>query len=92
MEVGNEDNFDRSGSYDGRFAQFYDAIKAKYPDLQVIATTPVKGRKPDVLDEHFYRSARQMERDVRHYDKYDRNGPKILVGEWATREGTPRRT
>ncbi len=28
------------GSYDGRFAQFFDAIKAKYPQLQIIATTP----------------------------------------------------
>ena len=89
VEVGNEDWFDRSGSYDGRFAQFYDAIKAKYPDLQVIATTPVKSRKPDVLDEHFYRSARAMERDVHHYDRYDRSGPKVFVGEWATREGNP---
>jgi alpha-L-arabinofuranosidase len=87
VEVGNEDAFDRSGSYDARFAQFYDAVKAKYPDLQVIATAPVKSRKPDVLDEHFYRSARAMERDVRHYDKYDRGGPKIFVGEWATRDG-----
>ena len=24
-----------------------------------------------------------------HYDKTDRNGPKIFVGEWATREGKP---
>jgi hypothetical protein len=31
VEVGNEDFFDGSGSYDGRFAQFYDAIKAAYP-------------------------------------------------------------
>jgi len=23
------------------------------------------------------------------YDKYDRNGPKVFVGEWATREGFP---
>ena len=38
VEIGNEDLFDRSGSYDGRFAQFYDAIKAKYPKLQVIST------------------------------------------------------
>jgi alpha-L-arabinofuranosidase len=89
VEIGNEDYFDRSGSYDGRFAQFYDAIKAKYPHLQIIATTPVKSRKPDVLDEHFYRSARAMERDVHHYDRYDRKGPKIFVGEWATREGNP---
>jgi alpha-L-arabinofuranosidase len=89
VEIGNEDYFDRSRSYDGRFAQFYDAIKAKYPDLQVIATAPVRSRKPDVLDEHFYRSARAMERDVHHYDRYDRNGPKVFVGEWATREGNP---
>ncbi len=26
---------------------------------------------------------------ARHYDTVDRNGPKIFVGEWATREGTP---
>ncbi|HBF33100.1 TPA: alpha-N-arabinofuranosidase, partial [Candidatus Sumerlaeota bacterium] len=31
VEIGNEDFFDRSGSYEWRFAQFYDAIKAKYP-------------------------------------------------------------
>jgi alpha-N-arabinofuranosidase len=34
----------RSGSYEGRYAQFYKAIKAKYPDLQLIATMPVKAR------------------------------------------------
>jgi alpha-L-arabinofuranosidase len=89
VEIGNEDQFDRSGSYDGRFAQFYDAIKAKYPDLKLIATTPVHSRTPDVIDDHYYRSARAMERDVHHYDKYDRNGPKIFVGEWATTEGAP---
>jgi alpha-N-arabinofuranosidase len=30
-----------------------------------------------------------MEADAAHYDKYDRNGPKVFVGEWATREGSP---
>ena len=93
VEIGNEDWFDRSGSYDGRFAQFFKAIKAKYPDLQLIATTPVKSVKPDVLDEHFYMSAEEVVlRRATHYDKYDRSGPKIFVGEWATREGRPRRT
>ena len=38
VEVGNEDFFDRSGSYDRRFAQFNMAIKARYPNLQVIST------------------------------------------------------
>ena len=98
VEIGNEDWFDRSGSYDGRFNQFRDAIKAKYPQLRCISTIADKqypklmvttGAKPYMLDEHYYRTAWQMEEDAAHYDKYDRNGPKIFVGEWATREGKP---
>ena len=89
VEIGNEDFADGSGSYDGRYAQFYDAIKAKYPALQLIATTPVKGHVMDVLDDHYYKRAEQFFADTHHYDKADRKGPKIFVGEWATREGTP---
>jgi alpha-N-arabinofuranosidase len=89
IEVGNEDQFDRSHSYDGRYAQFYHAIKQRYPNLQIIATTPVKGVTPDVLDEHFYMSAQQSFSEAHHYDAADRKGPKIFVGEWATREGDP---
>ena len=89
VEVGNEDSFDRSRSYDARYAQFYDAIKKKYPNLQIIATTPVKGHVMDVLDDHYYKRAEQFFADAHHYDKTDRNGPKIFVGEWATREGSP---
>jgi alpha-N-arabinofuranosidase len=89
VEIGNEDWFDRSHSYDGRYAQFFKAIKARYPQLQLIATTPVKSVKPDVIDDHYYRSATEFFNDTHHYDKSDRNGPKIFVGEWATREGAP---
>jgi len=99
VEIGNEDGFDRSGSYDGRFAQFYDAIKAKYPNLHCIATIGgndalgLRGkltiRKPEVVDEHYYRNAWEMEEDAAHYDNYDRKGFKVFVGEWATREGAP---
>jgi alpha-N-arabinofuranosidase len=95
VEIGNEDGFDSSGSYDGRFAQFYDAIKAKYPELQCISTIGteqgrarmVHSRKPDVLDEHYYNSAASFDHDSpRHWDRYDRHGPKIFVGEWAAYE------
>ncbi len=89
VEVGNEDWFDRSGSYDGRFTQFFNAIKAKYPNLQVIATTPVKSVTPDLVDEHYYRSQEQMEAQSHMYDTRQREGPKIFVGEWATRVGRP---
>ncbi len=89
VEVGNEDFFDKSGSYDGRFKQYHDAIKAKYPNLGLIATAPIKSVKPDVLDDHFYLSAENYFNDVHHYDKTDRNGPKIFMGEYATMEGSP---
>ena len=89
VEVGNEDQFDRSHSYDGRFAQFYRAIKQRYPNLQIIATAPVKGVTPDVIDEHYYMSAVESFAQAHHYDNASRSGPKVFVGEWATREGDP---
>ena len=90
IEVGNEDAFDHSGSYDGRFTQFFNAIKAKYPQLQIIATTKVKSSVPDLLDEHYYRSQEEMEAHALDYDKYSRaDKTKIFVGEWATRVGSP---
>ena len=98
MEVGNEDWFDRSGSYDGRFTQFYDAIKAKYPHLKVISSWGyeqpesgwVKSRTPDLVDEHFYRNMEEMMAQAFRYDTYSRTNPtKIFCGEWATRVGSP---
>jgi alpha-N-arabinofuranosidase len=91
VEIGNEDNFDREpGSYDGRFTQFYDAIKARYPNLKVIATTKVSTRTPDVIDEHYYRNSEDdMAAHAHDYDNRSRSGPKVFVGEWATRVGVP---
>lgn len=95
VEIGNEDNLGTGkATYDQRFTAFYDAIKARYPNIQIISTATsrtriVHSRTPDVFDDHFYNSSMQMQSDTHHYDNYDRNGPKIFVGEWATREGSP---
>ncbi len=89
VEVGNEDFFDGSGSYEGRFAQFYDAIKAAHPDLGLIATAQVASRTPDVLDEHFYNTPRAFQRIATRYDSFSRSGPRIFVGEYASIEGRP---
>jgi alpha-N-arabinofuranosidase len=95
VEVGNEDFFDRSGSYDQRFVQFNTAIKARYPNLQVISTVGfehpenqrVRSVTPDIVDEHYYRTVEAFLNAARgQYDKYDRNGPKIFVGEWGAYE------
>jgi alpha-N-arabinofuranosidase len=97
VEIGNEDWFDRSNSYDGRFTQFRNAIKAKYPQLQLISTIAdaqyptqkVTSSQVDVLDEHYYRSPWDMLYQANKYDTYPRKGPKIFVGEWATQQGQP---
>ena len=97
VEIGNEDFFDRSGSYPNRFKMFYEAIKARYPQLQIISTVGYNALKSraipnpvvDVIDEHYYRNAHDMYRNAFQYDRYDRTGPKIFCGEWATREGSP---
>jgi alpha-N-arabinofuranosidase len=94
VEIGNEDFFDKSQSYDGRYTQFYKAIKAKYPELQLISSSNARGNvvksvTPDLIDDHYYKRAEEFFKDVHHYDNADRTGPKIFVGEWATREGMP---
>ncbi len=93
IEIGNEDWFDKSGTYDARFAQFAQALHKTYPQYKLIATTPVKetapDAQPDVLDDHYYKPSADMLDFVHHYDDAPRTGPKIFVGEWATLSGTP---
>ncbi len=90
VEIGNED-FLNNGmqNYAGRFAMFYDAIKAKYPGLKVISSLRSRDkydhtRTPDLLDDHFYVSIPTALAQAHYYDNYDRTAPKIFVGEWAT--------
>jgi alpha-L-arabinofuranosidase len=87
VEVGNEDFFDNSGSYDDRFTQFYDAIRATYPAIKIIATTDTFTRHADVVDEHYYMTPQWFAENADHYDGYNRNGPKIFVGEYAAQVG-----
>ncbi len=93
IEIGNEDWFDKSGSYPARFAQIALALRKSFPQYKLIATAPIKvedpGAQPDVIDDHYYKSPADMFDLVHHYDDAPRTGPKIFVGEWATRSGTP---
>jgi alpha-N-arabinofuranosidase len=92
IEIGNEDWFDKSGSYDARFAQFARALRKHYPQYQLIATAPVKVKadeQPDVQDDHYYKPSADMMDFVHHYDNAPRTGPKIFIGEWATLSGAP---
>ena len=90
VEIGNEDFFDRSGSYNSyRFPMFADAIKKEYPNLSLVATAAVTSRTPDIIDDHYYNSPSWMNSNANLYDHTSRTGPKVLVGEWASQEGAP---
>ncbi len=100
LEIGNENNQpdprQQSDHYYERYEQFYNAIRAKYPDMKIIgnvvswgddnpkwnSTLPV-----DLLDEHYYRSPDWFAAAFHKYDTYDRRGPKVYVGEYAVTNG-----
>lgn len=84
VEVGNENS---GPNYEERYARFYDAIKARFPQIQIIANSPVRSRPMDILDEHYYSSPEWFISQANRYDRYDRNGPKIFVGEYAVTQG-----
>ena len=88
IEVGNENG---GPAYLERWPLFHKAIKAKYPDIQLIANEWAGGHptdpKPDLIDEHYYNTPEFFMNKADLYDAYDRSGPKIFVGEYAvTRE------
>jgi len=84
MEIGNENGGD---AYRERWPLFVQAIHAKYPEIKFIANHWAGGYpstpKADVVDEHFYDSPEWFMRNANHFDRYDRKGPKIFVGEYA---------
>jgi alpha-L-arabinofuranosidase len=87
-EVGNEDGKDTSRSYNAyRYPMFYDAIKAAFPAMPVVATTPVTSRPVDILDEHFYNSPNWFAENAHRFDSASRTGSKVLVGEYEATQG-----
>jgi len=89
LEIGNENG---TQAYNERWKLFYDAIKAKYPDVQLIANdwqgNIPKHPRPDLVDEHYYNTPEFFMQQAGRYDRYDRKGPKIFVGEYAVTRNT----
>ncbi len=91
VEIGNEDFLERyTDTYNERYEQMYKAIKAVYPELTLIASSRmVTSIKPDMVDVHQYMRVEQGALAEAHrYDNFDRSVP-ILIGEYATRDGSP---
>ena len=100
LEIGNENNQpdprQQSDHYYERYEQFYKAIRVKYPQMKIIGNVVAWGddnprwnsKLPvDLLDEHYYRSPDWFASAFHKYDSYNRQGPKVYVGEYAVTNG-----
>ncbi|MGW6646582.1 alpha-L-arabinofuranosidase C-terminal domain-containing protein [Streptomyces iakyrus] len=96
LGVGNEENLPKE--FFARFERFRTAIKAKYPDITVISNSGPddagttfdtawqlnREGKVDMVDEHYYNSPNWFLQNNDRYDSYDRKGPKVFLGEYAS--------
>lgn len=96
IEVGNEENLPEE--FFARFRQFRAAIQATYPDVKVISNSGPddsgtifdtawklnRDAKVDMVDEHYYNSPQWFLQNNDRYDSYDRSGPKVFLGEYAS--------
>ncbi|WP_242693137.1 alpha-L-arabinofuranosidase C-terminal domain-containing protein [Sabulibacter ruber] len=95
LGVGNEQWGEQ---YIDRYKLFVKALKAKYPEVKLITTTgpfpdgpefeyldkTLRGLNAEIIDEHYYRAPEWFQQNATRYDKYDRKGPKIFAGEYAS--------
>lgn len=83
--------------YIERYEQFARVLKAKHPEIKLIAGTGpeptgdnfnfawdnLRELKADILDEHAHKQPDWFFSNAARYDTYDRNGPKVMAGEYA---------
>jgi alpha-L-arabinofuranosidase len=93
VEVGNEQH---GPGYAKRYNRFYDAIRARYPQIGIIASMGIGDvnrhtldsmQHTDIVDEHAYKDAGWSLRNFDHFDQYKRGHWQMYVGEYATNAG-----
>ncbi len=95
IAIGNEEVGD---GFLERYPYFHKAVKEKYPDIKIIGSSgpfPCGGEfekgwkcarenNSDMVDEHYYVSPEWMIANNRRYFSYDKKGPKVFLGEYAS--------
>ena len=94
MGIGNENWLQ---PYIDRYAKFHKVLKEKHPEIQLVSSagpSPADDRfkfaweklralHADIIDEHCYDKPAWFLNNTHRYDDYDRNGPKVFMGEYA---------
>ena len=83
--------------YFDRYERFARVLKEKHPEISLVsaagpdpadprfrlAWTKLRELHADIIDEHCYATPDWFFSNTRRYDRYDRNGPKVFMGEYA---------
>uniref|UniRef100_A0A0E0LPZ2 non-reducing end alpha-L-arabinofuranosidase n=1 Tax=Oryza punctata TaxID=4537 RepID=A0A0E0LPZ2_ORYPU len=73
--------------YRGNYQKFYSAIKAAYPDINIVSSCDKSTISPsnpaDLYDVHVYTSSSDMFSRTSMFDNTARSGPKAIVSEYA---------
>ncbi|GAA1767106.1 alpha-L-arabinofuranosidase C-terminal domain-containing protein [Agromyces humatus] len=97
--LGNEENTD---TFQANFPKFRDAIAAAYPEITIISNSGPddtgarfdelwefnRAQGVDLVDEHYYNDPQWFLQNSERYDAYDREGPHVFLGEYASRGNT----
>jgi alpha-L-arabinofuranosidase/regulation of enolase protein 1 (concanavalin A-like superfamily) len=84
------------------YPQFSQALREAYPDLTLISNSGqtsagawfdelwdfARDQGADLVDEHYYNSPEWFLANTHRYDDYDREGPHVFIGEYASRGNT----
>ncbi|WP_052429463.1 alpha-L-arabinofuranosidase C-terminal domain-containing protein [Paenibacillus borealis] len=95
IAIGNEEV--RQGYFD-RYPYFQNAIREKHPEIKVICSSGPQPQgedyetgwnysrqfQADLVDEHYYALPSWFLSNWHRYDDFDRSGPKVFVGEYAS--------
>ncbi|MFB4281360.1 alpha-L-arabinofuranosidase C-terminal domain-containing protein [Nonomuraea sp. MTCD27] len=97
--LGNEEIYEE---FFTNYPKFANAVRAEYPDIKIISNSGqtsqgawfdrmwqfARDQKADLVDEHYYNNPDWFLANNHRYDTYDRTGPKVFVGEYASRGNT----
>ena len=97
LGIGNEDLL--SDAFMERYRFLIDGVKKVHPEITVVGTVgpfwegsdyeygwqEAKDKKIEIVDEHYYNTPGWYFHHRDFYDKYDRNGTKVYLGEWASK-------
>lgn len=97
LGIGNEDLI--SDVFIERYKYLVDNVKKAHPEITIVGTVGpfyegsdyefgwkyARENGMDIVDEHYYNPVGWYLNNQDFYDKYDRNGTKVYLGEWASK-------